>query len=111
MHQCAPRNPCHKASYRASIDRGRAVALMAKIKPLMGSRRQAQIDEAIRAYNPSAARDAKTRLRKLTPEQVVEARRRHRAGESGSALAEEYGMFYTGFYRMLRGNTYADIPD
>ncbi len=111
VYECKARNPRHKASYRAQLDRSGAVALMILLRPLMGQRRQGQIDAAISSYNAGAALDARRNRRALTDNQVREARRRYRAGESGSALAQEYGLFNTGFYRMLNGETYSDVDE
>lgn len=46
------RDPRHKDKWRIVIYGPRAVALMLKLRPLMGKRRQAAIDRAVATYRP-----------------------------------------------------------
>ena len=48
--------------------------------------------------------------RRLTPAQVKEIRRRHKGGESQSALAREYGISQPSIYAILNRQSYKDIP-
>jgi len=48
-----PRPGHWKDVYQLQIRGGKAVSLMAVLKPLMGSRRQGQITRALEAYDPS----------------------------------------------------------
>lgn len=94
----------HKESYVTSISCRRARDFMVLAHPLMGERRQAQIDRALAAHDPRLAR----RARKLSEEQVDELRRRHALGESGQKIAEEFGVSGTVVYRILRGEAYRE---
>jgi len=47
-----PRNPRWRTSYQLRVQGGSAVRWMILLRPLMGSRRQAQIDRALASYAP-----------------------------------------------------------
>lgn len=47
--------------------------------------------------------------RKLTVEDVHEVRKRHAAGESGAALAREFGVCASNMSYVLRGEYYAEV--
>lgn len=80
----------------------RAVELMTMLKPMMGERRQAQIDKAVATY-----RDEKHRA--LTPEQMEELRHRSQNGESVLELAKEYGISKSLAYYIKGGYTYKRV--
>jgi hypothetical protein len=64
--------------------RGRpAVDLMQRMAPLMGLRRQQQIERALSSYDPNLRR-------KLSPEQLTEIRAKVAEGRTHTQLAEEY---------------------
>ena len=48
--------------------------------------------------------------KKLTEEQVIEARKRYAAGESSRELAEEFGMSQSKMYLAVTGKSYKSIP-
>jgi hypothetical protein len=48
-----PRDPRWQQSYQVRVTGGRAVRWMTLLRPLMGMRRQAQIDRALASYEPS----------------------------------------------------------
>ena len=48
--------------------------------------------------------------KKLTQEQVIEARKRYAAGESSRELAEEFGMSQSKMYLAVTGKSYKHIP-
>lgn len=58
---CAPqkRQAHWKQSYRVILRGARAAALMRQLRPLMGSRRQAQIDKALASFAPERVRRVK----------------------------------------------------
>jgi hypothetical protein len=84
--------------YSAKITGRRAVQLMTLIRPLMGKRRQAQIDRAIARYSD--------KCRVLAPEKLEEIRYRSQSGENVLKLAEEYGISKSLAYYIRGGYTY-----
>lgn len=76
-----------KRAYSLVMRGSRAVALMEKLKPLMGKRRQEQIQKAINSYEPH-------KRQVVTPDQVREIRKRLKAGKKRTQLAEEYHVNY-----------------
>lgn len=54
---------------------------------------------------------AQTGNRQLTDDQVREIRRRARTGDPARVIAAAYGLTTTPIYHLLRGATYADVPD
>lgn len=48
---------------------------------------------------------------KLTPDQVIEARRRHAAGEKGATLARAYGITKQSMYALLKGKNWKQLPE
>ena len=48
--------------------------------------------------------------KKLTPDQVVEARKRFSNGESSGKLAKEFGMSQSKMYLVVTGKSYKNIP-
>jgi hypothetical protein len=105
-----PQKEHHKASWVTQVSGQQAVDLMLLVRPYMGTRRQEQIDYAVSSYNPHLLEESWQAKRRLTEEQVIEYRRRHLTGESGKKLAQEAGLAHTGFYRMLKGETYKSVP-
>ena len=104
-----PQKAHHKPGYVTGLGYAPAAEMMRRLRPLMGERRRQQIDAALALYDPDRALESRKARRKLSRRQVIEARARYQNGESGRALADEYSVFYTGFYAMLRRETYKDI--
>jgi hypothetical protein len=78
------RNPSWKTCYRVQVSGQRAVDLMARIRPMMGERRKAQIDAAIACWNPIAVRNRERN------EAII---RLHEQGELNySQIAAELGL-------------------
>lgn len=71
---------------------------MIQLRPLMGERRQAQIDAALATPAPRQGDGPK-----LTLEQATEIRQRFTAGESAIALADEFGVTKWSVYRIKEG--------
>ena len=87
------RDPNWKQTYRVYISGYRAVRLMTILRPLMGQRRQRQIDAALSASGP---------LRQLlTDHQRKEIARRFQAGERAVTLAQEYGVTNRNIYKVI----------
>ena len=57
----------------------------------------------------AASGEANGRAR-LTRAEVLEVRRRYAAGETGTALAKEYGVVRTHMYRIISGDSWPDVP-
>jgi hypothetical protein len=92
----------YRTEFAATIKGERAVAFMADIKPLMGTRRQHAIDSAVSRHRPPA--------RKLSFEIAEEIRRRAAAGESVASLAVEYKVARQTTYPILRDEIYRALP-
>jgi len=69
-----------------------AVEFMKQLRPLMGQRRQAQIDEAIADDVPKCNHGDNHPQAKLTAEKVSDIKQRLLNGESTNALAKEYSV-------------------
>ena len=76
-----------KPTYMVHLRGKRAVEMMKELRPIMGQRRQAQIDKAIASYKPHP--------RFLSDDAVADIKRRLKAGEKGNVLARKYGVCHT----------------
>lgn len=88
-----------RPSYRVILQHDKAARLMRMLRPLMGSRRQQQIDTAL------AAREAALSTRnhpKLTATHYREIARRLDGGERAVDLAAEFGIAREYVYRVAR---------
>jgi hypothetical protein len=96
------RNPKWKPYYRATIAGERAAQLMNLLYPIMGKRRQQQITEAL---------EVREKFFKPVPQDRVarnlEIARRLATGESGVALAREFGVTHQNIYYI--GSRYKDM--
>jgi len=77
----------------------RAVELMTLLRPLMGQRRQRQLDRAIADYKGD-------NRRALTDEQIEEIRRRSQDGENVLELAKEFRISKSLAYYIRSGYIY-----
>ena len=85
-----PHQRCMEASLHCRRSRRAAAQLMRQLQPLMGERRQGQIDAALE-------------VRERSPQQVrrkrnIEIAQRLAGGEKGPALALEYGVTHQNIY-------------
>jgi hypothetical protein len=94
-----PKNPKHRPVWIATAKGTRARELMVMLKPLMGERRQSQIDAALTAAKPYRPGDGP----KLSFEQATEIRLRFSAGERAIELAAEFGVSKWLVYRIYEG--------
>ncbi len=85
-----------KQSYEAKMTGIRAIALMNALRPLMGTRRQTQIDNAIASYKGD-------QLHALSPERRAELQQRARSGENVLELAKEFGVSKSYSYYVRNG--------
>jgi hypothetical protein len=88
------KQPDRLPAYYLSLKGGRAVAIMRLLRPLMGQRRQAQIDKAVACFGlpRSFKRGEQANGAILNEVAVLEIYRRARSGESHKDLATDYGV-------------------
>ena len=79
-----------KTPYRVIVRGKRAVEFMKLLRPLMGTRRQQQIDKAIKSYDDSDGyrRSGKTRAA-LTEPEIIDVKQRLENGESQRSIADD----------------------
>lgn len=99
-----PRNLGWKDYFKTQVVGFPAVTLMRRLRPLMGQRRQQQIDKALASYVGRLAGD---NSRKLTAEQAAEVRERVKT-EPVAALSREYGISRATVYRIRDGKTWKE---
>lgn len=91
-----------RTAYCVRIRGARAVRWMERLRPLMGTRRQAQIDRAIASHAPDPRR-------LLDDERATEALARLAAGESVRQVAERFGTSIWCIYDLRLGRTHAHL--
>ena len=91
-----------KTAYCVRVRGARAVLWMQRLRPLMGTRRQAQIDRAIASYAPDPRR-------RLDDERATEALGRLARGESVREVAERFGTSIWCIYDLRLGRTHAHL--
>jgi hypothetical protein len=102
----------HKNSYIATLKGSRAIEMMKLLYPLMGKRRQAQIDRAINAmvkvpsnrgvHNPSS---------KLNDDKVREIRQRLLNGERPRHICQDYGVSEYAIRDIEHGRKWKHVQD
>jgi hypothetical protein len=90
----------NKTEFAATARGSTAAQLMTQVRPMMSGRRQSAIDRALRSYSPVE--------HKLSFPAAEEIRRRHRNGESVSALAREFGVARQTIHPILDGRIYRE---
>ena len=98
----ARREGWHTA-YCVRVRGARAVQWMERLRPLMGSRRQQQIDRAVASHGPDPRR-------LLDDQKAAEALARLAAGESVRQVAERFGTSIWCIYDLRLGRTHANVP-
>lgn len=93
------RNKLWRPSFRVRVTGKRAVEWMTVLRPLMGQRRQTQIDRALAGYSGD-------NRRKLTPEPIEAIRQRCQNGESLIPLAKEFGVSKSLIHYIKLGHRY-----
>lgn len=99
-------NPEWKPSYRITLAGERAASLMRLLRPLMGMRRQGQIDAALSARDLVLQRPGIEARR----ERNLEIARRIAAGENGPELAREFGVTHQNIYYIAKKYRMAVCP-
>ena len=102
VHVVRPRNPRWRTSYLVRVTGGKAVRWMRLLRPMMGARRQAQIDRALASYDPRP-----TAL--LTDETARAALRALAAGDSVKAVASRLGVSIWCIYDLRLGRTFKHL--
>ena len=92
-----------KTAYAVRLRGPRAVVWMRRLRPLMGTRRRAQIDRAIASYGPDPRR-------LLDEARAMDALRRLAAGESVIEVAERFGTTIWCIYDLRAGRTHTHVP-
>jgi hypothetical protein len=93
-----PQKPEHKPTYRVAVGGGKAMQIMTTLRPLMGQRRQAQIDLLIQLRQEHPPK----RQRRVSEADAQSLVREFRAGAKAPALAEKYGIRRESVYRIMR---------
>lgn len=83
--------------FGVSIKGRKAIELMIKLRPLMGIRRQSQIDKAIASYTPREHGDNTRKLSKAQWESLIKRTK----SESLSKLSKEFGVSRTRIRKVL----------
>jgi hypothetical protein len=91
-----------RTAYCARVRGARSVLWMERLRPLMGTRRQAQIDRAIASHGPDPRR-------LLDDERATEALARLARGESVRQVAERFGTSIWCIYDLRLGRTHAHL--
>jgi hypothetical protein len=102
VYMIRPRREGWRTTYSARIRGTRAVLWMHRLRPLMGKRRQKQIDRAVASYAPDP-----TRL--LDDARAEEALTRLANGESVRQVAERFGTSIWCIYDLRLGRTHAHL--
>jgi hypothetical protein len=92
-----------RPTYIVRITGSKAVAWMHALRPLMGSRRQQQIDHALASYDPRP-----TAL--LNEHTARDALRQLASGCSVRVVAEGFGTSIWCIYDLRAGRTYKHLP-
>ena len=92
-----------RPTYIVRITGAKAVAWMHALRPLMGSRRQLQIDRALASYDPQS-----TAL--LNEDTARQALRQLASGRSVRVVAEGFGTSIWCIYDLRAGRTYKHLP-
>jgi hypothetical protein len=103
VHVVKPRNERWQTSYQVRVTGGAAVRWMTLLRPLMGARRQSQIDRALACYapRPSAL---------LTDDTARAALGALAAGESVKIVAGRFGVSIWCIYDLRLGRTFKHLP-
>jgi hypothetical protein len=92
-----------RTAYATRVSGGRAVQWMRQLRPLMGHRRQEQIDRAIASHAPDPTR-------RLDDERAAEALLRLARGESVREVAERFNASVWCIYDLRLGRTHKHLP-
>jgi DNA-binding NarL/FixJ family response regulator len=94
-----------KQAYRVNLRGFTALQVMQELRPLMGSRRQKQIDKAMACYERKPNRGG----RELPPETVRRIRKLADSGHTNVQISMETGIEQSTVSRIKNRVTYADM--
>jgi hypothetical protein len=97
-----PRSARWQASYALRVQGAKAVRWMTVLRPLMGSRRQAQIDRALACYAPR-------QVALLNDETATTALRALAAGATVKEVAAHFGVSIWCIYDLRLGRTFKHL--
>jgi hypothetical protein len=97
-------NPGRKLAFFICVSAGRAVQLMGELYPLMGRRRQEQIERALASYD---SHKHKRNTSKLTDEQVLKIYERAHNGERQKTIAADYNIDRSTIADIKRGKSWS----
>ncbi len=103
VHECTPRDLRWRTSYQVRVTGGAAVRWMTALRPLMGSRRQAQIDRALASYAPRP-------VALLTDEAARAALAALVGGASVKSVAGRLGVSVWCIYDLRLRRTFKHLP-
>jgi hypothetical protein len=102
VHVVRRRNPRWQTSYQVRVNGREAVRWMELLKPLMGSRRQAQIDRALASYAPRPV----ALLSDDTARAALEALA---SGDTVKSVAARFGVSVWCIYDLRLGRTFKHL--
>jgi hypothetical protein len=102
VHVVRPRNPRWRTSYLVRVTGGNAVRWMRLLRPLMGARRQGQIDRALASYDPRPRAV-------LTDDTARAALRALASGDSVKEVASHLGVSVWCIYDLRLGRTFKHL--
>jgi hypothetical protein len=102
VHVLKPRNARWRTSYQVRVNGGAAVRWMTLLRPLMGLRRQAQIDRALASYAPRP-------VALLSDEAARTALDALAGGASVKYVAERFGVSIWCIYDLRLGRTFKHL--
>jgi hypothetical protein len=98
-----PRKAGWREAYGVRIRGPRAVEWMHRLRPMMGTRRQVQIDNAIASWEPDPRR-------RLNDDRATEALACLARGERVRDVAERFGTSVWCIYDLRLGRTHKHLP-
>jgi hypothetical protein len=102
VHVVKPRNARWRTSYQVRVNGRAAVHWMSVLRPLMGSRRQAQIDRALASYAPRP-------VALLTDEAAQAALDALAGAATVKSVAERFGVSVWCIYDLRLGRTFKHL--
>ena len=110
-HRWQRTNPNHKPSFQVLLRGKRAADYMSRLHPLMGQRRQGQIDRALASFKMPDQRGEKNNQSKLTAQQVIEIKNRLQKGERPSVIAANYEVSHYTIMDIKLGRTWQQLDE
>jgi hypothetical protein len=100
--EITPRDPRWRTSYQVRVTGSRAVHWMTLLRPLMGARRQGQIDHALACYEPRSSA-------LLTDDTARAALEALTSGATVRAVADRFGVTVWCIYDLRLGRTFKHL--